>query len=197
MPSLTLQQAIGQKLLLAFQGKEEPSPEIVHALREYGPSGITLFRRFNIDEPAQVRSLTAQLQQFARDLGLPPLLIAADQEGGQLVAVGEGTTPLPGNMALGATGSAELARRAGAVLGCELAAMGINVDYAPCVDVNLNPHNPVVGTRSFGEDPESVAALASSSPRASRRPPNIFPATAILRAIRITGFRRFHIPSIA
>lgn len=78
------------------------------------------------------------------------------------MAVGEGTTPLPGNMALGATGSAELARRAGEVLGCELAAMGLNVNYAPCVDVNLNPQNPVVGTRSFGEDPSTVARLAAA-----------------------------------
>lgn len=160
--SMTMEQVVGQQLLLAFKGKDKPSNEFIHALQEYRPGGITLFRRFNIDEPAQVRHLTDQLQRLARDLRLPPLLIAADQEGGQLVAVGAGATPLPGNMALGAIGSAELAGRAGEVLGCELAAMGVNVNYAPCVDVNLNPHNPVVGTRSFGENPQAVAALASA-----------------------------------
>ncbi len=166
---MDIKEAIGQKLLLAFKGKDKPSDEIVHALREYKASGVTLFRPFNIDSPSQLRNLTGQLQRLARDTstslsagrGLPPLLIAVDQEGGQLMAVGEGT-PLPGNMALGATGSAELARRAGEVLGCELAAMGINVNYAPCVDVNLNPQNPVVGIRSFGEDPTVVAALAAA-----------------------------------
>jgi beta-N-acetylhexosaminidase len=94
-------------------------------------------------------------------LGLPPLLIATDQEGGQLMAVGA-STPLPGNMALGATGSEALARRAGEVLGCEMAALGVNVDYAPCVDVNSNPRNPVVGVRSFGEDPNLAARLGAA-----------------------------------
>jgi beta-N-acetylhexosaminidase len=109
-----------------------------------------------------VRELTQALQQAARNEGLPPLLIAADQEGGQLMAVGEGTTPLPGNLALGATGSPQLAHQAGEVLGRELSAMGINLNYAPCCDVNVDPQNPVVGTRSFGENPEEVAHLSAA-----------------------------------
>ncbi len=160
--SLTVEQAIGQRLLLAFQGKDRPSEEIVQGLREYRAGGITFFRSLNIENPAQVRQLTDQLQALARELDLPPLLIATDQEGGQLMAIGEGTTPLPGNMALGATGSAELARKAGVVLGRELAAMGVNVNYAPCVDVNNNPDNPVVGIRSFGEDPAAVCKLGAA-----------------------------------
>jgi beta-N-acetylhexosaminidase len=123
---------------------------------------LTLFRSLNIDNPAQVRRLTDALQRLARELDLPPLLIAADQEGGQLMAIGNGTTPLSGNMALGATGSPQLARKAGAVLGRELAAMGVNVNYAPSCDVNINPHNPVIGIRSFGEDPTAVAKLSAA-----------------------------------
>lgn len=152
---------IGQKLLLAFQGKE-PSPEIINALKNYKPGGLTFFRSLNIDNPTQVRQLADALQRIARDLDLPPLLIATDQEGGQLMAIGEGTTPLPGNMALGATSSTELARKAGEVLGRELTAMGVNVNYAPICDVNINPQNPVIGIRSFGEDPAAVAELASA-----------------------------------
>jgi len=152
---------IGQKLLLAFHGKE-PSPEINDALKKYRPAGLTFFRSLNIDDPVQVRRLTDSLQRLARDQGLPPLLIATDQEGGQLMAIGEGTTSLPGNMALGATGSPELARKAGEILGRELAAMGVNVNYAPSCDVNINSHNPVIGIRSFGEDPNMVAQLASA-----------------------------------
>ena len=115
-----------------------------------------------MDNPAQVRQLTTQLQQLAREVGLPPLLIATDQEGGQLMAVGSGVTQLPGNLALGAAGSEDLARQAGEVLGRELAAMGINVNYAPCLDVNINPRNPAVGTRSFGEDAQAVARLGAA-----------------------------------
>jgi beta-N-acetylhexosaminidase len=159
---VNIMDAIGQKLLLAFEGKIHLSPEVKTAIRQYQPAGFTLFRALNLDNPAQVRQLTQALQQTARKAGLPLLLIAADQEGGQLMAIGEGSTPLPGNLALGATGSPELARRAGEVLGHELRAMGINVNYAPCCDVNSNPRNPVVGTRSFGEDPDQVAQLAAA-----------------------------------
>jgi beta-N-acetylhexosaminidase len=126
--------------------------------------GITLFRALNIVDPDQVARLTGALQSAARDGGQPPLLIATDQEGGQLMALGEWSTPFPGNMALGATGStaAQLARQVGHALGRELRSLGINVDYAPVCDVNSNPLNPVVGTRSFGEDPQAVGALAAA-----------------------------------
>lgn len=159
--TLALEQAIGQKILLAFQGVDRVPDETLQAIRQYRPAGFTLFRAFNIETPQQVRQLTSTLQKAAREHGLPPFLIAADQEGGQLMAVG-GATPLPGNLALGATGSVELSRQAGEVLGSELAAMGINVNYAPCCDVNVNPHNPVVGTRSFGEEPDLVASLSAA-----------------------------------
>jgi beta-N-acetylhexosaminidase len=90
------------------------------------------------------------------------LLIAADQEGGQLMAVGQGATQFPGNMALGATGSEDLARRSGEAIGGELAAMGINVNYAPVCDVLANLHNPVIGVRSFGSNPSLVARLGAA-----------------------------------
>lgn len=158
---MDLEHLVGQKLLFAFQGKENLSTEIIKAFKSYHPSGVTLFRPFNMGTPAQVRVLTLSLQNLARELGLPLLLIATDQEGGQLMAFGDGT-PLPGNMALGATRSPELARKAGEVLGREMAALGINVNYAPCADVNINPQNPVVGVRSFGQDPALLGELAAA-----------------------------------
>lgn len=158
---MDIEHLIGQKLLFAFHGKETLSPEIIEAFQKYHPSGISLFRSLNIGTLPQARELTDSLQRLARRLSLPRLLIATDQEGGQLMAVGEGT-PLPGNMALGAARSAELARKAGEVLGREMSALGINVNYAPCADVNINPQNPVVGVRSFGEDPQLVAELTAA-----------------------------------
>ncbi len=163
--SLTLEQLIGQKLLWSFHGKDAPPPEFLSALKSGQVSGVTLFRPFNVDAPAQVRQLNEQLQNAAKESGLPPLLIAADQEGGQLMALGDHTTPFPGNLALGATRSAELAERVGYALGRELAAMGVNVNYAPACDVNINPQNPVIGTRSFGESPESVARMTAAMVR--------------------------------
>lgn len=160
--ALSLEQKVGQRLLLAFKGKDGLSAGARDAIRKYKPAGVTLFRSFNIENPGQVKALTEALQSAAHEAGLPPLLIGVDQEGGQLLAIGEGTTPLPGNMALGATGSADLSRRAGQVLGRELAAMGVNVNYAPSCDVNLNPENPVIGIRSFGENPQLVADLSAA-----------------------------------
>jgi beta-N-acetylhexosaminidase len=158
----SVEDALGQKMMLAFQGKNDIPGEVHEAIRMYRPAGFSLFRAFNIDHPAQVRGLTQSLQRVAHEHGLEPFLIAADQEGGQLMAIGEGVTLLPGNLALGAAGSPELARAAGTVLGLELAALGINVDFAPSCDVNINPLNPVIGTRSFGENAKSVAALAAA-----------------------------------
>lgn len=158
----SIETAIGQKLMLAFKGKDSIPDEARKAIHNYRPAGFTLFRGHNIDQPRQVRDLTHSLQLLAREENLPPFLIAVDQEGGQLMAIGEGTTPLAGNLALGAAASPELAYQAGEVLGSELAAMGVNINYAPCCDVNINPANPVIGTRSFGEDPKSVAMLAAA-----------------------------------
>jgi beta-N-acetylhexosaminidase len=158
---LTLEQAVGQKLMLSFVGTE-PAPDILATLERQHVGGLTLFRHNNVANPAQVRTLADALQRAAHASGQPPLLIAADQEGGTLQAFAN-TTPFPGNLALGATRSEELARQAGHAIGRELAAMGINVNYAPVCDVNVNPQNSVVGPRSFGEDPDLVARLSAAT----------------------------------
>ena len=155
---------IGQRLMLAFRGFQYRESAAFSELLSYRPAGFTFFRPFNIQSPAQLRQLTNDLSRVAQRAGMPPFLYALDQEGGQLMAAGA-CTQLPGNMALGATQSPNLAYQAGKVLGRELSAMGINADYAPCVDVNINPMNPVVGVRSFGEDPQAVARLAEAMVR--------------------------------
>lgn len=158
---MRLENAIGQKLLWSFHGKLALPVELLNEIGARRVGGVSLFRDANIDSPAQVRELAALLQRSAERRSRSRLLIGVDQEGGQLAAIGGGATELPGNMALGATGSVDLARRAGALLGRELAAMGVNLVYAPCCDVNLNPNNPVIGVRSFGEDPSQVARLVA------------------------------------
>lgn len=158
--SLTLEQAVGQKTLLAFDGHEPPA-EFLSLLRRRHVGGVTLFRGPNVRDPEQVRKLTSALQRAAWESGQPPLLICADQEGGTLLALA-GTTPFPGNMALGAARSPELARRTGYAIGRELAAMGINVNYAPVCDVIVSSSTALVGPRSFGEDPGAVGKLAAA-----------------------------------
>jgi len=159
--ALSLEQEIGQQFLLSFAGKRKPPTELLEILKRQHVGGIVLFRAKNMGSLAELRALTAALQKAASQSGQPPLLIAADQEGGQLMAIGD-ATPFPGNMALGATRSEKLAYRVGRALGREMAAVGVNVDFAPVCDVNNNPANPVVGTRSFGEGPALVSRLSAA-----------------------------------
>lgn len=142
-----------EHLLLAFEGLTPPD-RVVTMLRERPPAGFTLFRPTNVDTPGQVRELTDTLQRL---VGGDPLIIGVDQEGGQLMSAGAETTPFAGNMALGAADDVDLTRRVGTAIGTELKAMGLNLNYAPVADVATNPHNPAVGTRSFGDDPIRVA----------------------------------------
>ncbi len=147
-----------RQLMHSYQG-QTPTPEIMDAVRRGDIVAICPFAYSNIESPAQLREMTDSLRRAAADGGHLQPIIGIDQEGGQLVAVTGGATELPGNMALGATRSPELARQAGQVLGRELLAMGVNMDFAPSVDVNINPNNPVVGIRSFGAEPALVADL--------------------------------------
>jgi beta-N-acetylhexosaminidase len=158
--SQALADAIGQKLLLSFHGSAL-TPEMADLISRQHIGGVTLFRHLNIEGPAQLRGLVEALQRTAQEAGQPLLLIAVDQEGGQLMAVG-GMTLFPGNMALGASRSLDLARRTGLAIGRELAATGVNVNYAPVCDVNVNPLNPVIGIRSFGEDQQLVATMVAA-----------------------------------
>ncbi|HTP07269.1 MAG TPA: glycoside hydrolase family 3 protein [Anaerolineae bacterium] len=156
----SLENIVGQKLMWSFRG-QTPPPDFLAAVRAGQVSGLTLFRSMNLDHPTQIHELIDALQRAAREAHQPLLLIGVDQEGGTLLAV-PGTTRFPGSLALGATRSAELAQRAGFALGRELAALGINIDYAPVCDVINNPQNPVVGPRSFGANPLVVAQLSAA-----------------------------------
>jgi beta-N-acetylhexosaminidase len=145
-------------LMLAFEGTEIPE-WLRRRLQESPPAGVSLFREWNLSSPQQVAELTSSLQKA--NSSPFPLLIAVDQEGGQLIGPA-GATPFAGNMALGATGDADLARRVGAAMGAELAAIGVNVNYAPVADVATRADNPSLGIRSFGDDPELVARLTAA-----------------------------------
>lgn len=159
LQNMSLEEKIGQVIIAYFTGPEfSQAPE--KELQQLPLGGIILFSSAgNIESPAQVAHLTEQIQQAARDSGITPLFIAIDQEGGVVARLTEGVTLFPGNMALGAAGSEELARRSAEVMARELRILGINFNFAPVVDVNNNPANPVIGVRSFGSDPREAARL--------------------------------------
>ncbi|MFD6526180.1 glycoside hydrolase family 3 N-terminal domain-containing protein [Isoptericola sp. NPDC060185] len=131
-------------------------------VQKYDLGGVLYFAwSGNTNNPQQVNGLSNGLQDAALADGGPgiPLAVTIDQEGGLVARVGPPATALPGNMALGATFDAGLARAQGDILGSELKAMGVNVDFAPVLDLNTNPDNPVIGVRSMGADPATVSRL--------------------------------------
>ena len=146
----------GQVLIAGFAGTV--APDELLALTERGElGGVILFKR-NLGSMHQIAQLTASISRRApRDL---PPIIAVDQEGGRVARVGAPVLRLPPMRRLAALGDAQLTERAGAVLGRQLAALGFTMDFAPVLDVDTNPHNPVIGDRSFGATPEAVIAQA-------------------------------------
>jgi beta-N-acetylhexosaminidase len=129
----------------------------------YKPGGIVYFDWANgLTDPDQIATLSSGLQEAA---GGVPLLIATDQEYGTVVRIGEPATQFPGAMPLGATRDTEAARRAAEIAGIELRAMGLNQNFAPDADVNVDPANPVIGVRSFSSDPDLVAEFTAAQIR--------------------------------
>ncbi len=120
----------------------------------------------NVATPAQVRRLTGGLQDAAAEQpGRLPMLISTDQEYGVVTRIGSGVSLLPTGLGLGAAHDPELTRRSWAMAGSELAALGVNVDFAPDADVLGGPGNLVIGSRSFGSDPKSVSEQTAAAVR--------------------------------
>jgi beta-N-acetylhexosaminidase len=142
---------------VGFQGTS-PSPEVLALVRR-GVAGVVLFAR-NVEEAGQVAGLVAGLKRAAGR----PLLVSIDQEGGRVARLRapQGFTELPPMRALGDAGDEALAGEVGLLLGRELRAVGIDQDFAPVVDVDTNPANPVIGDRSLSRDPEVVSRLGAA-----------------------------------
>lgn len=148
-----LVRAAARLVTLGFPGKTLDAETA--RLIELGVGGVVLFSR-NVEAPAQVAELTAALKRRAA----APLVVAVDQEGGSVARLRAGFTRLPPFRVLGDANDPELARAVGRLVGSELRAVGIDWNFAPVLDVDTNPANPVIGTRALASDPERVAALA-------------------------------------
>lgn len=153
--------AVRQTLLVGFVGTEAST--VAPFIGRSRPGGVALLPR-NVLSVRQLADLTGGLQETARAEGLPPLLIAVDQEGGAVarLASAAGFTDLPGAMSVGLTRNVIAARDLAAMAGRELAAVGVNLDLTPVVDLALDSANTVIGSRSFGSDPALVSAMAAA-----------------------------------
>jgi beta-N-acetylhexosaminidase len=156
----------GALVWAGFDGPQAPGP-LLDAIRSGTLGGVLLFAfRDNIRSKAQLRAMLREIQDAARRGGLPPVPVAVDQEGGTVIRIGYRAT-FPSAMAIGATGDPAYAERAARAVGEGLRADGIAVNHAPVCDVNSDRRNPVIGTRSFGDDAQRVAEFAAAWVRGS------------------------------
>ncbi|MEU5535294.1 glycoside hydrolase family 3 protein [Streptomyces sp. NPDC020362] len=176
---MTLEEKVGQLFVMRVYGHSATDPDqadidanlkeigvrtAAELIEKYRVGGIIYFTwAHNTRDPHQIAELSngIQLASLEQPRGLP-VLITTDQEHGIVCRVGKPATLFPGAMAIGAGRSRSDARTLGRISGAELRAMGINQDYSPDADVNVNPANPVIGVRSFGADPEEVAGLVAA-----------------------------------
>jgi beta-N-acetylhexosaminidase len=143
-------------VMFGFEGKEA-SPHALDWARR-GAAGAILFSR-NVESPQQV----AQLVRVLKEAAAPrPFLVAVDQEGGRVQRLRAPWTEWPPMRRVGETGEAALAEAVGAALGREVRAAGFDLDFAPVVDVDTNPQNPVIGDRAFSREPARVAEMGAA-----------------------------------
>lgn len=134
------------------------------SIKDQHVGGLILFDK-NIVNARQVATLNHNMQNEAGDI---PLFLGIDQEGGVVKRIPGGSN-LPGQMALGAAGDAALAEAAGRLTGEELKALGVQVNFAPVLDINSNPDNPIIGIRSFGSNADLVSRLGIATMKGLRQ----------------------------
>ncbi len=167
---MSLNQKIEQMIMItlhswndgkSFENVTSLNEELTNLIKDHNFCGVALYAE-NISSIAQTVALTNEIQQAAlsSECGIP-MLISADQEGGDIYRLTTGTTTC-GNMALGAARDPQLAYENAQILGSEITALGINTDLAPVIDVNNNPLNAVINIRSFSSDPELVSQLGTA-----------------------------------
>src|SRR3954469_4392158 len=150
MPNHDLPELPATVLQPGFAGTS--APDWVRRWLGEGLGGVALFAR-NVESPAQMAALTAQLRAER-----PDVIVAIDEEAGDVTRFeSRHGSSRPGNLALGAIDDPALTFAVARDLGAELATAGITLDYAPDTDVNSNPDNPVIGVRAFGAEPQLVA----------------------------------------
>jgi beta-N-acetylhexosaminidase len=155
------EEVLGQILMLAYPG-DAPGELIFDWIKARALGGVKIFG-WNAEDSTKVAKAVAAFQQAAYSTHMAiPLLVATDQEGGWIRHIKGATTVTPGNMAIGASGRPYDAYRSANLIGRELSALGVNMDFAPSVDLATKPRSYIIGPRAFSDDPAAAAALGSA-----------------------------------
>ena len=186
LAGLTLEEQVGQLLVVEVFGDDATAPSAsaqAHNLARFGVAtpaevvshhhvgGVTYFGHptvegagvSNVADPLAVAELSAGLQAAAAADSGVGLLLGIDQEGGPVVRLRDPVTVFPAAQTIGDIGDPDLARRVAEVVGTELRALGITVDFAPVADVDSNPANPVIGVRAFSAEPDVASAMVAAA----------------------------------
>ena len=157
---LTIDEKIGQLLLVGVPGKalSDMSKTI---MKKYLPGGIILYG-YNLSGGNEIRGFIGDLQDVSMEFSGIPLFVSIDQEGGRVKRITDEITQFPGNMAFGIVDDESLIYNAARILGIQLRLLGFNMNLTPVLDVNNNPFNPVINTRSFGSSTEVVSRMGVS-----------------------------------
>lgn len=150
---------LGQLLIVGFKGTQL-NQGLDEVIRETKPGGILLFGR-NVKSAEQVAALNFGAQNLSKRVTGKPLLIAIDQEGGNVIRIRNAPT-LPSALAIAKTRDTTVAKRAGSATGRLLRSLGINVNLAPVVDITDPDKDSFLGTRSFGSDPQRVSTMTTA-----------------------------------
>lgn len=152
-----MKQKIGQRIIVGFQGESLPK-ELTRLDEEWGLGGVILFKR-NLINPEQIFDLNESIMHLGK--GIPPF-IGIDQEGGRVSRLPDPFTIFPDMVCVGHQGTVSMAYEVGAIVGRELSVAGFNLNFAPVLDLNTNPNNPIIGDRALSHDPQVVATLGRS-----------------------------------
>lgn len=157
--SMKIEEKIGQLFMVSFNG-EEANEEAQILIQQAHIGGVIYYSWANgLHNTQQISTLSSSLQALAQI----PLLIAIDQEGGRVERLKNGFTTSIGNLALANLGNEDAVQNECFIRGKELLSVGINLNLAPVVDINSNPNNPIIGSRSFGNRPETVVQFANKA----------------------------------
>ncbi|MGL4570762.1 MAG: beta-N-acetylhexosaminidase [Clostridium sp.] len=158
--SMSLDEKIGQLVISGFYGTSTDS-SIIKLIKEDKISGVILFGR-NVSDSSTLQSLNKNLKEVNKSNKLP-LFISVDEEGGLVSRMPKELKKLPSNKYIGDLNSESISYKVGEIIGEELSYFGFNMDFAPVLDINSNPNNPVIGDRAFSSNKDVVSNLGTST----------------------------------
>lgn len=153
---LTLEEKIGQMFIMKIEG-QEVNENTVKLITEDKVGGVILFQN-NIKDSSQLVKLINSIKKYNVENPIP-LFISIDEEGGRVTRMPKEVRKLPSSREIGKVGSKDVAYNVGLTVGEELRSFGINMNFAPVMDINNNPANKVIGDRAFGDNPQTVSEL--------------------------------------